>query len=541
MTVTTNYLVTGNGITGSTANSVQVLVSGGGIPIMPSGDPSGVTDTAAIAAAQAAAAAAGKCVVWGAGQYYVRATNQVDAAYQAIVLQSNVSHVGQPGAKVRLAASTQPSGWGGHVFFGSNVSNIRITGIEIDGNRTGFTSPAFAASQDGIAGSCVRLIDCTDITVDNCLVKSAIYHGLMAVDGCRRITFRHNKITDCGYRAMHYNGTDGAGNDITDAAFDWNECWENAKAADNTGNGGVFIALGSSYRISCQGNAIKGEPQAGIDIFGTGSGVTSVSREVLVAGNRINGAKWGIRCASGAVDIIITGNIISDSTQTGIELGAVSGVAVTNNTIRRTAGRAMLVGGSGDVTTGVSICGNRFIDNDGDTSNRSAIVVNTGAHQSLRINDNLFLNNGVTGASICSGVNFLGAGRAKSPQINGNTFRNNKGNAVLMLDTDDAQIYGNIMSDNFEASGPRGRAVWVRGSAANTLVMGNKATNDGVSNSLEQFVFDATVTNFRCYMNEAESGATNKFLASTGATGLAHSNIGTASWAVGVTTGSSAL
>jgi len=31
MTVTTNYLVTGNGITGSTANAVQALVSGDGI------------------------------------------------------------------------------------------------------------------------------------------------------------------------------------------------------------------------------------------------------------------------------------------------------------------------------------------------------------------------------------------------------------------------------------------------------------------------------------------------------------------------------
>ena len=30
MTVTTNYLVTGNGITGSTANAVQALVSGEG-------------------------------------------------------------------------------------------------------------------------------------------------------------------------------------------------------------------------------------------------------------------------------------------------------------------------------------------------------------------------------------------------------------------------------------------------------------------------------------------------------------------------------
>lgn len=35
MTVTTNYLVTGNGITGSTANAVQALVSGDGISVHP--------------------------------------------------------------------------------------------------------------------------------------------------------------------------------------------------------------------------------------------------------------------------------------------------------------------------------------------------------------------------------------------------------------------------------------------------------------------------------------------------------------------------
>lgn len=38
MTVTTNYLVTGNGITGSTANAVQALVSGDRTPVTSSRD-----------------------------------------------------------------------------------------------------------------------------------------------------------------------------------------------------------------------------------------------------------------------------------------------------------------------------------------------------------------------------------------------------------------------------------------------------------------------------------------------------------------------
>ncbi len=38
MTVTTNYLVTGNGITGSTANAVQALVSGDRTPVASSRD-----------------------------------------------------------------------------------------------------------------------------------------------------------------------------------------------------------------------------------------------------------------------------------------------------------------------------------------------------------------------------------------------------------------------------------------------------------------------------------------------------------------------
>jgi parallel beta-helix repeat protein len=534
----------GQPLTPTENQSVRALVSGAGIPITPSGDTSGVTDTAAIAAAQTAAAAAGKCVVWGAGQYYVRATNQVDAAYQAIVLQSNVSHIGQPGAKVRLVASTQPSGWGGFVFFGSGVSNIRIAGIEIDGNRSVFTSPAFASSQDGVAGSNIRLLDCIDVTVEDCYSHSAIYHGFFAVDGCRRVNARRNRITNCGYRAMHFNGTDGAGNDITDCAFDENDCWSNGQAADNPTNGGIFIALGSAYRISCRGNTVKDDPGCGIEITGTGPGVTSIAREIIVIGNRMTGCENGVRTGNNLTNAIISGNTISSSTATGIALGSMTACRVEGNIVRRGATMALTVGNNAtDVLVGCSICNNTFYDNHGDATQRAALLIQAGAHIALQINNNAFIDNGATDANPCTAINMIdpASNRTKSLQIIGNLFRNNKGHGVVIYDTDDAQICDNVFMDNWESTGPRGRAIWVRGTAANTLVAGNKAVNDNVTNSLEQIVFDATVTNFRAYMNEAECSATNKFLASTGATGLAHSNVGTASWAVGVTTGSSAL
>ena len=343
---------------------------------------------------------------------------------------------------------------------------------------------------------------------------------------------------------MHFNGTDGAGNDITDCAFDENDCWSNGQAADNPTNGGIFIALGSAYRISCRGNTVKDDLGCGIEITGTGPGVTSIAREIVVIGNRITACENGIRTSNNLTNAIISGNTISDSTATGVALGSMTACRIDGNIIRRGATMALTVGNnSTDATVGCSICNNTFFDNHGDASQRSALLIQAGAHIALQINNNAFINNGATDNNACAAINMIdpASNRTKSLQIVGNLFRNNKGHGILLYDTDDAMVCDNTFMDNFESTGPRGRAIWVRGTADRTLVSGNKAVNDNVTNSLEQVQFDATTTNSRCYMNEMECAAGNKFIGAVGATGLAHSNTGTASWPVGFTTGTSAV
>lgn len=540
----TQYLVTveTNPLTGG----IELNVAGASLPtvfLLPSGDTTGVQDATRINAAIAALAGTGQARLVLKGDYYVRATNRFGAGYQAIMLASNITIDGMGNAKITLAASAEPNGWGGFIFFGSEVNNVTITGVELDGNRAAFTSPAFASGQDGIAGSNIRLIDSTDVTVKNCISHSAIYHGLFAVDGCRRITFRENKIYNCGYRAMHFNGIDGANNDITDSAFDDNECWSNAQAADNTTNGGIFIALGDSFRISCQRNRVKDDARVGIEITGTGTSATVPAREVIVAGNHISGCPEGIRTGNNLTDCLISGNIISGASLIGMSLGVMTGVRVTGNIVRRCAMGVKFGLSNSDALVGVSLNGNTFDDNDAETGQKAVVFINTGQHVACQINDNLFVNNGVTGATVASAI-VMGdpsSNRAKSLQICRNTMRGNKGHGVVVFDTDNAQICGNQFMDNYESSGPRGRAIWVRGSADGTLVKDNISVNDNVTNSLEQIYFDATTTASRVADNTAECSAANKFVGASGATGAAYGNTGTASWPVGFVTGTSAI
>jgi parallel beta-helix repeat protein len=488
----------------------------------------------------------------GGGNVFIAGTFNIAAVqdgalnrYVGIKLRSNVNLIGVRGkAKLKLVSSTQPNNWGAHILFGADVSNIVISGIELDGNRSAFTSPAFASSQDGIAGSNFRIIDCVDVTVEDCISHSAIYHGMFAVDGCRRINMRRNRIYNCGYRAMHFNGIDGAGNDITDCAFDDNDCYSNGQAADNPTNGGIFIALGATYRISCRGNSVKDDLGCGIEITGFGPGVTSLAREIVVSGNRITACENGIRTGNNLTNTVISGNVISDSTGTGMALGSMIGCTIENNVIRRGLGMGMTVGNTtADALVGCSINNNLLFDNHGDATQRAVVLIQAGAHIALQINNNSFINNGVTAAHPAIAINMSdpASNRTKSLQITGNMFRGNLGHGIVTYDTDDAMICNNQFMDNYEITGPRGRAIWVRGTADRTLVSGNKVVNDNVSNVLEQIYFDATTTNSRVYMNEAECAAANKFFGAVGATGLAHSNIGTASWPVGFTTGTSAV
>src|SRR5207237_1681875 len=97
--------------------------------------------------------------------------------------------------------------------------------------------------------------------------------------------------------------------------------------------------------------------------------------------------------------------------------------------------------------------------------------------------------------------------------------------------TDDAIWIRNIGMDNFESSGPRGSFSWIRGTANNTLVSNNSCANANVTNSLEQYLFDATTTNSICINNYGQC-ATNAFRATAGSTGVHKGNTGIQRWNV---------
>lgn len=512
------------------------------LAVAPSGDTTGATDTAAINNALAivsASSVAKGAVQLTAGQFYVAASNTIAAVYSAINLVSNVDLFSTNGAKIKLMASTQPSGWGGMVVFGTGISNVNIYGLEIDGNRSNFTSPAYASAQDGIAGSGVRLINSTDVTVTGCKIHSNIYHGTMAVEACARIHFDRNTIYDQGYRAMHFN-TVGATNTLSDCSFDFNWVYGNGQAADNIDNSGCYVTLGQTNRVRCNFNVIENEAFAGVEIGGINSG-SAAPEDWQVIGNIINNCKIGIRSGGGMINGLVMQNEIKGCVTAGILAGVGTNVKYDYNKVSRTVGGGttggygISVGALGtDVLTNCSFDHNQVIDNQGNTSNRTSIFINNGAHVGLSLCYNYVVNNGVTDNSTAGGIQTsTSAGRSKSMRICGNTFKGNKGHAIAIYNSDNAMICWNTMMDNFESSGGRGFAISMSGTADGTTIMGNIAMNDNVSNTAVQFKVDATVTNTYMVDNIGECANALVFQAVSGATGVQMNNWGTQSWPSG--------
>ncbi len=507
--------------------------SGMTVYVAASNDTTGVTDTTNIQAAITAIAASSdaKGAVVLSGNYYLKASVNASSSYAAINLATGVDIIGTNRAKVKLMASTQASGYGGMCFFGVSVSNIVIKDIEIDGNRTGFTSPAFGgAAQDGIVGSGVYLRSCADVSVTRCWSHSNIYHGVLAVQNCNRVHIDYNKFSDNGYRAAHFNSDDAGV--LQNCSMNYNDVFANGAAADNTTNGGLFPALGPCYRIECIGNNVASEPFIGISMTGTNGG-SLIAREVICTNNILVACTTGIQTANGLLDSIISNNDMSACVTAGFIAGQSLNCKYNGNTIRRTVGGGttggygFVVGAtSSDNLTGCSFDNNHVIDCQGNTSTRTAVYVNTGAHKACSINGNHLINNGVTDANTCGGI-ALGdpsTNRSSSLSICGNHLIGNKGHGIVVYDTDNCLISHNQLQDNYEATGPRGTGIYVRGTADGTIVSHNTVLNDNVSNNQNQYQADGTTTNTSVLFNYMESTTTNVYAPTASATGVYFGN-----------------
>ena len=545
MTVTTNYLVTGNGITGSTANVVQALVSGA---VVSTGDQTGVRDVVAIQAAiDALSAAGGGTVRLAPGVTYPLFADRyraADSAWFCLQARSGVT-LDLNGATLKLVGSTcvsGPNNYGGHVIYGVGVEGFEVKNGTINGNRSAFTQVPFAGGVtvdgfnilDGEVGCGVRFrASSSDITVRNCTLKNNIYHGMLAVEGCVGVKVHGNRITGNGYRAFHYNTESLTA--VASCDFINNFVEGNGASADNSLNSGVFIALGAVANIVCTNNVIRNEKFDALSVSG-GALATKASR-VLIAHNAVEGSATGITLVVGAANLSVIGNVLCGTGGTtsnmGVRVSNCQGILVQGNTIER-YGRGVSLDTAG--TKDVSILGNNIVDCD-----QQGIYAGPAAMSGIAIQGNAIRDCGLSAASVNSQAIYL-EGTMNGCNIQGNTISRTKGNAVLLTDFRKGSVSGNTFHDNYDGvGGGRGRAIFLRSTSDNVRVSNNFMMNQNVTNNVVQLDIEATCTNISVTENYAQGTAANLYVAASGATGRAYGNTGNASWPAGFTTGSAAL
>jgi len=319
--------------------------------VLPTGDLTGIADTAALQEAVDAVAllAGGGEVRLFPGQvYYLYATRRIagDSAWIAIQGKDNVT-LNLNGAELRLVGSTCVSGannYGGQVIYCRGVTNFTVENGTINGNRAIFTQVPFSGGVvvdgltilDGEVGCGVRVRQSsTNITIRNCILKNNIYHGALGVEGTVGMKVTGNRITGNGYRAFHYNTESLTA--VSSCDFSNNYVEGNGAASDNALNSGIFIALGAVANIACLGNIIKNEKYDAISV--TGGALATKASRIVIANNLIEGSDKGITLAVGAANLSVIGNVLKGNGGTtsnmGIRVSNCQGILIQGNTIER--------------------------------------------------------------------------------------------------------------------------------------------------------------------------------------------------------------
>ena len=231
------------------------------------------------------------------------------------------------------------------------LTQVEISDLTIDGNRSNQSSDSYAISFPVFARSAVRrvrtkntysaginLFNCTDCVVEQCEISDTGTAGGdqpgINVSGGTRIRLLGNQVNSvagtgigCGSSSIDLEIT---GNLIRDAGF-------------------IGIALGNSTCSAVTGNTISGCVDNGIDV---GSGT-----EITVSGNMIRACGGGI-IGDGAGRCAVTGNNVSSTAGTdlgglGVGIGFVAssakrGVVITGNTVYLAYGHGILLDGVSD-------------------------------------------------------------------------------------------------------------------------------------------------------------------------------------------------
>jgi hypothetical protein len=365
-------------------------------------------DTAAVQAAFSAARTA------GGGNVIINETYLISTT---ITIGDNTHVTGHGGLK--YVASPTSTGFIGLINYdnGNGNTNIRVTGITLDGNKA--NRPLDTTSH------LLRIIaadthSCTNIVVDGLYLKNCAFAAmqLMNVVGCSVTNNRIDNTTRDSI-TVWFNSSDVviSGNIVTNSGDDCIALNSEVVASHvgtqinrvaitgNTLQGAAAAVFGSGIRIAgandvtCVGNMIDYTQGWGIQVQGgNASGSSLPSQRVTVTGNTIRSAgtassgDGGIATADSAVAVTITGNIVGGYYSNGIQCATAANVV--GNYV-----------GQGTSTSGVGIFANaKYITMQGNTLDQvqsSGVLI---SNEKCVVVGNTFFDCGVgtPGAGYCT-------------------------------------------------------------------------------------------------------------------------------------------
>ena len=163
-----------------------------------------------------------------------------------------------------------------------SVSNVYISDLTIDGNRTNNSAPSSVVDADD-SFNCIGIVHSDHVFIDNVWGHSAGYHGVIMVD-VHHIEVKNSKFWDNGFRPIHGHST------VNDVKVINNEVWANGQGFEGVSHGAydAIFFFDDVHRLEISDNYIHDSTNiGGIQIGGNYVGDGDPSSDIMIVGNII--------------------------------------------------------------------------------------------------------------------------------------------------------------------------------------------------------------------------------------------------------------
>lgn len=324
----------------------------------------------------------------------------------------------------------------------SSTSNITVRGVTFDGNQTGVT--AIPSWSDASECSPLALRGVASVIVDACQVINSIGYSLYLY-GCTDFTVSNCRVTSGTVSSAQGWGTPAGQDGIHVSASQYGDVTNNIIGTGSSTAGDDAIALqswgtGTSavVGVSVTGNIVTASAQSGIDLALSGGPISSVA----ITGNVIQNTQADgliLQPFSFAAATLTTGVTVSGNTFTNVGLGGSGFNGIT------ACGYASQSLGTGNGWADLIITGNTFVGFN--NSGQLGMFLTEGS--GLQVNQNAFdqwiATNGIQvgdSAGPTSVTNF---------QVSGNTINMTAGtdaggNGILVQESQNGTVSGNVLA-----------------------------------------------------------------------------------------------